>query len=289
MKKFSFKKIKWKNLLISILGIAIILGCVAGVVALVRRDTKSISASAFERGALDAQGVYVKDEQAIYTKEAFECRGLKIAPDFEFDGTYDIYYYNDSGKMLEAKTGLKGVYDEDFPFATHARVVIHPTPVVKDGKKASDFKIKFWEVTKYAKMLDITVLRDQSGDYDTPNLYIEENAQQGKSFDEGGWKSPIEIVDSQYVKITEAIPVGYDCYDIYVLCEDGKFEVSANAVIVDALTLNVHERTFIPSSDVNSGDWKMMTITVPETAEGELSLYVRLPVGAECYIFGYNK
>ena len=286
MKKFSFKKIKWKNLLISILGIAIILVIVAVVVALARRDTKSISASAFERGALDAQGVYVKDEQAIYTKEAFECRGLRIAPDFEFDGTYDVYYYDEVGKILDSKTGLKGIYDEDYPFATHARVVIHPTPVVKDGKKASDFKIKFWEVAKYAKMLDITVLRDQIGPYETTNLYNDDIVQMNKSFDQGTWVSPIQIVDSEFDKVVGAIPVDCDTYDIYVRNSGEYVDSSINAVITDA-GLNVFERENM--SCKFNGEWQLITISVPNDAEGDLSLYVRMPAGSECYIFGYNK
>lgn len=288
MKKIKFKKIKWKNLLLSVLGIAIILGSVAGVVALVRRDTKTISPTVFERGALDDNGVYVASNQSVYTKDAFECRGLKITPDFEYDGTYDVYYYSESGSLLQVRKGLTGIYDEDYPLATHARVVINPTPVVKEGEKVSDFKIKFWEVVKYANMLDIKVSRDQEGKYETLNLYVDANSQKNKSFDIDGWKSPISIVDDENMKVSEAIFVEYDCYDIYVRCT-ASLKSSTNVVIVDSDTLDVHARSYISAEDTCSGEWKMMTITVPEDAEGDLSLYLRMPTDTECYIFGYNK
>ena len=89
-RKFNFKSMKtWKKaLLIGLAGLTIV-GAIAGISALFReKDTNEqpkveISASAFSVGGLSSDGKYIETDGSIYTKDAFECQGLTITPDFE--------------------------------------------------------------------------------------------------------------------------------------------------------------------------------------------------------------
>ena len=174
------RKISVKKILSLVLTIAIALGAIGGVVALVKNDNKKIGASAFTRGGLDENGKYVESNVSIYTEEAFYCKGLRIEPDFEFSGTFDVYYYTNDNEFIEAKTGMSAVYDEDYPLAVKARIVIHAdTELTKD----KDFKIRFYEVPKYANELKITVNKDQElASVISPNLYREDDTVEGKAF-----------------------------------------------------------------------------------------------------------
>ena len=148
MAKFKIGKFKLKEKTKSIiktvavvLGIAMILGLVVGFLG---NDRKTISSTEFKRGDLDANGQFVESDVAIYTKDAFSCDGLRIEPAFESNLTYDVYYYDVNGTLLASKTNLEGLFEEDFPMADRARVVIHPEKPA--DVKASDWTIRFWEI-----------------------------------------------------------------------------------------------------------------------------------------------
>ena len=281
-----FKKINWKSLIVTILGIAILLAIVAGTVALIRRDTKTISSFEFKRGALDENGEYVKSDKSIYTENAFDCIGLRVEPDFEFNGTYDVFYYDYNGHFIEKVAGLKNIYDVDYPLAKMARIVIHPE--IPADVKAADFKIKFWEVNSYANDIKITVDKDQEWKYETLNLYNADTVVEGLSF------VGVHVGDnlSEYLqqdvlgsKATENIRIEYENYDVFVRYNEIRDVTTCGIALTseDVVTAVVWHNC----SDAAEGEWVKLTIEVPEDSGSEY-LKVRLPDTAECYIFGYN-
>ena len=151
----------FKKILCGVLVAASLIGACAGVAALVGKDTKKISSYAFSRGAIDSNGNYVESKTSIYTEEMFECQGLTITPDFEANGTYQVFYYDQDRSLVGSTALQKSEYvkkDSDIITAKYARVVITPS---SDDK---DFKIRFYEVRGYAKNYTITVNKDQTFD-----------------------------------------------------------------------------------------------------------------------------
>ncbi len=286
MAKIKFKKnSKLKTILCTVLILATVVVLGAGVMHLTKNDTKTIGASAFSVGALDENGKYVESKQAIYTKDAFECIGLRIEPDFEAKLTYDVYYYDYNEKLLEVKSGLTEVYDEDFPLAKLCRVVIHPA--IPEGETAKNFKIDFFEKNKFAKELKITVDNNQKYPYsDSVNLYIAENAQLGKTFN--GDANSVLLTDDASSKVSEEITVtgDYDYYDVFVKKTEASSKLAV--VIASGEGNTILARELADLSNVSDGEWCKITISVPDF-ENEAYLLVRMPSASECYVYGYNK
>ena len=148
------KRKTWETIGIVVVCTALVVGILGGLVALFgeEKTTKEISPS-FSIGGLKSDGTYLETKESIYTKEVFECRGLTITPDFESQVSYQIFFYDAEGEFLEATPKLTGTFNQVPDTATHARMVIIP----KD-----DTEIKFWEINKYVKELQIEVLVDQT-------------------------------------------------------------------------------------------------------------------------------
>ena len=294
-------KIKWKSILCGILVVVTLIGACAVIAAIAKKDTKEIKASAFSRGDLDEKGVYVDSDQTIYTKDTFECIGLRIEPDFEFSGKYDVYYYDYDGRFIHSVKGLNGIYDEDYPLAQYARVVIRPD--VPEDVKDKDFKIRFYEVIRYAKNLKITVDKEQEYLYgDCVNLYDDSKATynatiknwSGAKFellteDDINDETPSEVVASiRDFKVSSKIDISnseYEYYDIFIKRVDEK---KASAVtVVCAGNGDILKNVSINLADFDAGEWCKMTIDVTDITDAD-GLYVRMPADCECYVFGYN-
>ena len=162
------RNIPWKEILIIGLLAALGIGAVVGIGAAVTNKTKTVSSLEFARGEVDENGVYVKSETSIYTKNLIECQGLEITPDFEATGTYQVFYYDTNKLFLGASPVLNassgGVYKkgQDFPYAKYCRIMITPeVPVDDDGYVEEDYKIKFYEVVGIADKFTITVNKEQ--------------------------------------------------------------------------------------------------------------------------------
>ena len=169
MKVFRFNKIKWDKILSAALVIVILVGCTAGLAAIFNTKTTSVSDFKFKKGALNSQGLYVKSDTSIYTKDLIECEGLEITPDFEATGTYQVYYYGSDKKFIKSTevfdAHLDGAYKRgsDAPEAKYCRIVISPdTPEDDDGYPKENWKIRIWEVADYANDYDIIVNKKQS-------------------------------------------------------------------------------------------------------------------------------
>lgn len=158
MAKFR-RKASWKRIVCAVLVTVLVASLGGALISFAVRDTKTIPSSAFSVGGLNENGKYIADDKSIYTKEAFECIGLRVQPDFESQVTYDVYYYDYDDRLVEVKKGLSSVYDEDFPLAQYCRIVIHPE--IPEDTTKSEFKIKWYQVSGYADDIKITVDRKQ--------------------------------------------------------------------------------------------------------------------------------
>ena len=282
--KFKFKlSKKLKSIICATLVVAVSVACIGGIATLAKRDTKSISSTAFSVGGLDENGKYLETSQSIYTKNAFECKGLRITPDFDASLTYDVYLYDSYNELLEANTGLTDVFKDVTPLAKTARVVIHPE--IPSDVKEKDFKIRFYQIYGYANELDITVDKDQTF-YLTGNLYSESRVLTGKGI-APIIGSDLLIGEDESTKVTEKILVSedWDKVDVYIKNTENTDEYSF-AVLCDADDIII-TRSYLTYNTSDLGEWVRITLEIPTDHEVDY-LIVSLPISAECCIFGYN-
>ncbi|MBE6535623.1 MAG: hypothetical protein E7593_05930 [Ruminococcaceae bacterium] len=168
MRRF-FRNIPWRNVLIITLTVVLGIGAIAGIASIANKDTKTISATHFKRGAIDSNGFYIESDTSIYTKDLIECQGLEIAPDFESTGTYQVFYYSPdksfigATEVLECHNNVLYTKGKTFTLAKYCRIMITPD-VPKDdyGNTIEDYKIKFYEVAGIANNFTITVDKKQN-------------------------------------------------------------------------------------------------------------------------------
>ena len=147
-----FSNSPWKTALIVVLVVALSAGAVFGLRAMFSEDKedakKEISLS-YSVGSLTDAGKYeVDSESGIYNKEAFECQGLRVTPDFDADVTYEVFFYDEDGYFISKTDALDHVFTGEPLLAKYARIEI--TPV-------EDEVVSWYEVTKYASQLKVEV------------------------------------------------------------------------------------------------------------------------------------
>ncbi len=161
MAKFR-RKGTWKKILAGALAVVLGVGAIAGISALVKKadeDIKSISPK-FSVGGLTATGAYEETDKSIYTKDAFECQGLIAKLEFDSSISYELFFYDVAGNFIESTGNLTEGYSEELPYeASYARVEI--TPIWDDEVKEADRVIKWYNVRKYSKQLNLEVLKEQ--------------------------------------------------------------------------------------------------------------------------------
>lgn len=155
-KKINFKSKKtWKNILLIGLACITLVGAIAGISALFKnsKETTKVINPSYAVGGLSVDGKFVDTKESIYTKDAFACQGLDIDVDFRSNVSYKIFFYDDD-VFLSSTDTLTENYDETTTpsFATYARVLITPN---------DDTEIKWYEISKYADQLTISVNKDQ--------------------------------------------------------------------------------------------------------------------------------
>ena len=193
------KKFKWKNFICGALAVLTIVGVLAGATAFINNDRTAISSLKFSRGGLDTTtGKYIETKQSLYTEKAIPAEGLRIEPDFECTVTYDVFLYNDMDVLLEKSLGLTGVFENEFPVASRARIVIHPS-APEDLEDDEEWKISILEVTKYAEMLKVTVPKKESK-VKYINLFSEKTALEGYTM--------VAMAPDTFDNIDDYTPVG---------------------------------------------------------------------------------
>ncbi len=156
-KKINFKsKSLWKKIGLGVLAGVVLIGAVFGVTALFRKaeeETQKEISPSWAIGGLTEDGAYLETKESIYTKDAFECKGLNIKMDFDNNISYRIFFYDYNDDFVSSTENLTTNYSEDVDlFVKSARIVITPN---------EDSKISWYEKSGYAKQLTISVDKDQ--------------------------------------------------------------------------------------------------------------------------------
>lgn len=160
-KKINFKsKSLWKKIGLGVLAGVVLIGAVFGVTALFRKaeeETQKEISPTYAIGGLTETGAYLETKESIYTKDAFECYGLKTSLEFDNNISYKLYFYNENNEFIESTEKLTTTFDSaktNMPaFTKYCRVVITPN---------EDSKISWYEKNGYAKQLTIEVNKEQS-------------------------------------------------------------------------------------------------------------------------------
>ena len=160
-----------KTIVLSALGIGAVIGVASGINALVEKsdeDLKTIH-PVFEVGGLnEVDGKYEKSDSTLYTKNAFECRGLEIKLDFDNTIKYQVFFYEEDGDFIEATSVYDGNAEIDVPtFASHARIELTPnwSEMGEDYETEKEQIVKWYETTKYASQIEVKVNKEQNGPY----------------------------------------------------------------------------------------------------------------------------
>lgn len=253
-------KKKTRDLISFIFVISLIVVIVGAVTAHTKKETKEISSFSFEVGGIDASGEYVKSQTSLYTPELFECRGLNIVPDFEYDGTYTVYLYNLNKEFITSSGEMSDEYSLDDDRAVFARIQITPEP----PEETNDFKIKFYDVYTYASRLTVSVDKNQS--IRELNLFEANSEKYGK----------IAKMSGNEVLIVDASDSGYNAYQP-VNCER-LFELTLlfdSSSAVDLFFVKDNGSSFVCVKRVAVSEGKEKEIfAIPEGANYLLINYV---------------
>lgn len=218
MKKIKFNK-KTKNILTWVLGGCLLFGAIFGIMSLFNKaeaKTQSITPS-YAVGSLNATtGKYVDSKGSIYTKNAFDCNGLKTTLDFDNNIKYQLFFYDFDENFLSASNILTENFKDEVPFtAKSCRIVITPN---------EDDNINFFEISKYSKQLKIEVANEQPKDLSS-KIQMGENVatilgkgiyefEQGQLSENANspwyFLSPIDVSETNtiYVKVKTSSLVG---------------------------------------------------------------------------------
>ena len=217
------RKLNLKSILSATLVCALLVGSVFGLTSVLGKKEKRIAPLAFSQGSLNNKGIYVESKTSIYTKDLFECQGLTVTPDFEAEGSFQVFYYDENKNFIgatERLSAIDGVYTkgDTFVFAKYSRIMIIPeVPTDENGVKKDDFKIRFYQVTGYARDYTITVNKVQN--FKINNLVVIDKTMNGKhwSVNDGEAKTLKLDEGREDYTSTEFIDVSnYDTIKMYV-------------------------------------------------------------------------
>ena len=142
-----------KNVIIVI--ILLTLAATVAILAVKLNDsvtTRTISSFAFKVGGLDEDGMEIKSDSTLVSREYLTVDGLKIEINND-KVRYKIAFYDKNKKIVGE---VSDYYVSDYEASelavaiVYAKIVIEPT---------SDAEVSWTEVRKYASMLTITVNR----------------------------------------------------------------------------------------------------------------------------------
>ena len=244
------------------LAVLLAIGAVFACVSIFGKDTKTVSSFDFTVGGIGENGEYVKNNQSIYTKDMFECYGLTVEPNFEFDGVYKIFFYNMDREFLSSTEELSTIYNEKLPLdVRYARVMI--TPAIPEDEDAIAFEIGYLEKLAFANDVTISVDKDQK----LNNLVNE--GQKNKTYTLEN--DTLDIKDEKGKAISSDIAVNVDEVTVYRIVNDTN----------DTVTVYFRSGTAAEVLTVNAGDEVDVDLTeltaVPETINVVYSLNSRCP------------
>ena len=156
-----FRKGKVKKVVAIVLGLVSVAGAVFGVSALAKyaKEEQKVIHPTFSVGGLTETGLYEETDDKIYTKDAFEAKGLEIKLDFDSNVTYQVFWYDDLGNFShcseEMTTGMRFYA----PYNHKARIEV--TPIFDETLEEENAKISWYETLKYANQIEIRVDKNQ--------------------------------------------------------------------------------------------------------------------------------
>ena len=116
MAKFR-RKGMFKKILAGAMAVVLGVGVIAGVSSLVSNKTdddgKITINPKWSIGGLDENGKYEESEATLYTKDAFECQGLTIKPNFDSNVKYQIFFYTQLGEFIESTELFETAFDDN--------------------------------------------------------------------------------------------------------------------------------------------------------------------------------
>lgn len=168
----------FKKIGLTFLGLAVLIGGVSLIASAVNNNENELKTihPTFSVGGLDENGEYEESDLSLYTKTAFECRGLEIELDFDNNIQYQIFYYESDGDFVRSTTVFEDNYTAgDLTFnITHARIEL--TPIWSDDVDVEDQILNWSNKGKFSKQLTIKV--DKNQDY--IDLFNENNVTSDK-------------------------------------------------------------------------------------------------------------
>ncbi len=246
-----------------VLGLGAVLGVAVGVKHLANKEDDGLKKIRpnFSVGSLSTVGKYVDSEGSIYTKEAFECQGLKITLDFEDTISYKIFFYEDNGDFISSTELLEDSSTPTLPSgATHARIQIVPDWEALDITNAKEQVINWYEVSKYTKQMEIKVNKEQ-GEY-VLGEYVKISLTNSK----------FEMVEGQIMNVNGNLTESnYNTY-IYTATEDCSFYVE-NEGLAAVQYVAKDSSGSLARFQVTDGTWKEGKINALELKAGE-SVYI---------------
>lgn len=175
-RNYNRRRMSAKQILSLVLGVFLIVGCVAGGAALFGSEKTSVSSTAFTVGGLDDAGEYLDQKTTIFTDKLIECQGLEITPNVKNTSTYKVFLYDSNKEFIEATEAYNGVYKLTRTDVQYCRIMITPADSAEE-----DFVINFWEVWDYANDIEIKVNRKQ--DFQIKNYFESDKADKIASYD----------------------------------------------------------------------------------------------------------
>ena len=121
-------KNKFNKVLGVILSVAVSLGALVGIGAIatsIENDPLKTITPTYHVGGLDNEGKFQESNKSIYS-DLFECKGLKITPDFESDISYRVFYYDSNETYLDKVDKIFDAYVSEPNFASFCRIEITP-------------------------------------------------------------------------------------------------------------------------------------------------------------------
>ena len=274
-----------KTIAIVLVGLLLI-GVFGAVVTFAKNDTKKIT-PAFTQGSIDpSTGKHVEDDQSIYTEKVFECGGLRIEPDFDYKGTYDVFYYSSDNFMVGKAVGLTGVYkmNEGNYVGKYARIVIHPD-VPTDYEGDEEWEIKFTDVIKYASKLEIRVNKEGFKYRDFINLYNESEETNDVSYIQSDSTVEYTPVVDYHSKASGVMELDKD-YKTLEIVAKFKYPPSQGVAIIflgdDGATVQAMQNDL---TNFENGIYHLMV----EIPAGATDVVISTPKDATVFVYGIEK
>lgn len=246
-------KRKTKNILVIILSCLLIFGLVFGMVRLFKNEptTTQVSSSAYSVGALSSNGKYKESKSSIYTKDAIGCVGLNAKINFDATVKYQIFFYDSKDNYLSSTKELTTSYTGTPLLAKYCRIVITPN---------GDSDIKFWEISKYAKQVKVSVNTNQKFKYEN-NLFIADSNKENKEF---STSSLIQTSEKTGVGCSKIINVS-SLTKLYVLVPN-TLSSSITIYYANENCVVQSQKTYTVTEIAETGDLYEFEIELPTTA-----------------------